>query len=73
MGCCAGRFGRTEAVCVLRSYLRQRSLLIEEASRTIHHMQKALEHMNLKLTEVVSDIDRAHRDGDHSRHPCWRA
>ena len=51
-----GAFRPPEAVCVLRSSLRQRSLLIEEASRTVQHMQKALEHMNLKLTAVVSDI-----------------
>jgi transposase len=55
-GLLRGAFRPAEAVCVLRSYLRQRSLLIEEAARTIQHMQKALEQMNLKLTEVVSDI-----------------
>jgi transposase len=43
-----------DAVCVLRSYLRHRSLLVAMASRAVHHMQKALEQMNLKLTEVVS-------------------
>jgi transposase len=31
-------------------------MLIEMASRAVQHMQKALEQMNLKLTEVVSDI-----------------
>jgi len=41
---------------VLRSYLRQRSMLVAMASRAVQHMQKALEQMNLKLTEVVSDI-----------------
>jgi transposase len=55
-GLLRGAFRPTEAVCVLRSYLRQRHLLIEEASRTIQHMQKALEHMHRKLTEVVSDV-----------------
>src|SRR5262249_26578236 len=38
------------------SYLRQRSMLVAMASRAVQHMQKALEQMNLKLTEVVSDI-----------------
>jgi transposase len=42
---------------VLRSYLRQRSMLVAMASRAVQHMQKALEQMNLKLTEVVSDIN----------------
>ena len=51
-----GAFRPEDQVCVLRSYLRQRSMLIAMASRTVQHMQKALEQMNLKLTEVVSDI-----------------
>jgi len=38
------------------SYLRQRSIRVAMASRAVQHMQKALEQMNLKLTEVVSDI-----------------
>ena len=51
-----GAFRPTDEVCVLRSYLRQRSMLVTMASRAVQHMQKALEQMNLKLTEVVSDI-----------------
>jgi transposase len=43
-------------VVVLRSYLRQRQMLIQYAGQHIQHMQKALEQMNVKLTEVVSDI-----------------
>ena len=31
-------------------------MLVEMASRAVQHMQKALEQMNLKLTEVVNDI-----------------
>jgi transposase len=42
---------------VLRSSLRQRSMLVAMASRAVQHMQKALEQMHLKLTEVVSDIN----------------
>ena len=41
---------------VLRAYLRQRDMLVTGASQHIQHMQKALEQMNVKLTEVVSDI-----------------
>src|SRR5207249_3852278 len=40
----------------LRSYQRQREMLIRYAASHILHMQKALEQMNVKLTEVVSDI-----------------
>jgi transposase len=46
-------------VVVLRSYLRQRQILIRYAGQHMQHMQhmqKALEQMNVKLTEVVSDI-----------------
>jgi transposase len=32
-------------------------MLVAMASRAVQHMQKALEQMNLKLTEVVSDIN----------------
>lgn len=50
-----GAFRPEDEVCVLRSYLRQRRMLVAMASRSVQHMQKALEQMNLKLTEVVSD------------------
>ena len=49
-------FRPADQVCVLRSYLRQRSMLVAYASHHIQHMQKALEQMNLKLAHVVSDI-----------------
>ena len=55
-GLLRGAFRPADEVCVLRSYLRQRSMLVTMASRAVQHMQKALEQMNLKLTEVVSDI-----------------
>ncbi len=43
-------------ICELRSYLRQRSMLISYASHHIQHMQKALEQMNVKLGQVIDDI-----------------
>jgi transposase len=43
-------------IATLRSYVRQRDRWVADASRAIQHMQQALELMNLKLTEVVSDI-----------------
>ena len=55
-GLLAGAFRPADQVCVLRAYLRQRRMLITYASQHIQHMQKALEQMNLKLPEVVSDI-----------------
>jgi hypothetical protein len=55
-GLLRGAFRPVDQVCVLRSYLRQRSMLVAYASHHIQHMQKALEQMNLKLAHVVSDI-----------------
>jgi transposase len=55
-GLLTGAFRPEDQVVVLRSYLRQRQMLITYASQHIQHMQKALEQMNVKLTEVVSDI-----------------
>jgi transposase len=55
-GLLCGAFRPDEQVCVLRAYLRQRQMLISCAAEHIQHMQKALQQMNLKLTQVVSDI-----------------
>jgi transposase len=56
VGLLAAAFRPDEQTCRLRAYLRQRAGLIRSASRHVQHMQKALEQMNLKLTEVLSDI-----------------
>lgn len=55
-GLLSGAFRPEEQVCVLRSYLRQRSMLVQHASQHIQHMQKALTQMNVKLQQVVGDI-----------------
>lgn len=55
-GLLAGAFRPAEDIRQLRSYLRQRSMLVEYAARHIQHMQKALTQMNLKLQHVVNDI-----------------
>jgi transposase len=59
VGLLAAAFRPDEKTCQLRVYLRQRANLIRQASRHVQHMQKALEQMNLKLTEVLSDITGA--------------
>jgi transposase len=51
-----GTFRPEDEVCVWRRSLRQRSMRVAMASRAVQHMQKALEQLNLKLTEVVSEI-----------------
>ena len=56
VGLLAAAFRPDEQTCRLRAYLRQRASLVRSASRHVQHMQKALEQMNLKLTEVLSDV-----------------
>jgi transposase len=59
VGLLAPAFRPNEQTCQLRAYLRQRATLIRSASQHVQHMQKALEQMNLKLTEILSDITGA--------------
>jgi transposase len=49
-------FRPDDAICVLRSYWRQRADLIQCASRHVLHMQKALTQMNVSLHLAISDI-----------------
>ena len=55
-GLLAAAFRPPEAICVLRSYLRQRAMLVTYAGQHIQHIQKALTQMNIKLQHVVSDV-----------------
>ena len=55
-GLLSGAFRPKEQVTGLRSYVRQRNMLIENAARHIQHMQKALTQMNIQLSNVLSDI-----------------
>jgi transposase len=56
VGLLAAAFRPDEQTCRPRAYLRQRASLVRQGSRHVQHMQKALEQMNLKLTEVLSDV-----------------
>ena len=55
-GLLAASFRPEDQVVVLRGYLRQRQMLIRYAGQHVQHLQKALEQMNVKLAEVVSDV-----------------
>jgi len=55
-GLLSGAFRPPDAVCALRAYVRQRSMLVESAARHVQHMQKALAQMNVKLEKVLSDV-----------------
>jgi len=49
-------FRPADSILALRGYHRQRQLPIRSAASHTQHRQRALEQMNVKLTEVVSDI-----------------
>jgi len=55
-GLLRGAFRPAEQVCTLRTYVRQRAMLVRSSSSYIQRMQKALAQMNLQLHNVVADI-----------------
>lgn len=58
-GLLTSAFRPDDETCVLRAYMRQRDGLVVQAGQHIQHMQKALELMNVRLTEVLSDVTGA--------------
>jgi transposase len=56
VGLLRASFRPAAAIVPLRSYLRQRATLVEEAATRIQRMQKALTEMNLKLHTVLTDL-----------------
>ncbi len=55
-GLLAPSFRPPEDICQLRSLLRHRDHLIRMTVKHIQHMQKSLDHMNLHLHHVMSDV-----------------
>lgn len=49
-------FRPPEQICAIRALVRQREMLVQYRAAHIQHMQKALDLMNLRLTNVLSDI-----------------
>ena len=58
-GLLSGAFRPEDQEVVLRSYMRQRAMLVGYASKHIQHMQKALTQMNVLVHHAVSDITGA--------------
>jgi transposase len=52
-------FRPDEQTCVLRSLVRHREMLLRYRASHIQHIQKALQQMNVKLTNVLSDVTGA--------------
>jgi transposase len=55
-GLLTASFRPADEIVVWRGFQRQRDMLVRYAAQHVQHLQKALEEMNVKLTEVVSDI-----------------
>ncbi|MEM9152840.1 MAG: IS110 family transposase [Cyanobacteria bacterium P01_F01_bin.3] len=55
-GLLAASFRPKDEICALRSYIRHRERLTQNASTHIQRMQKALTEMNLHLKRVLSDV-----------------
>ena len=55
-GLLTASFRPADEVVRWRGFQRQREMLIRYAARHVQHLQKVLEEMNVKLTEVVSDV-----------------
>jgi transposase len=56
VGLLHGSFRPEGEIVALRAYLRHRATLIEYRAAHIQHMQKALQQMNVQLTQAISDI-----------------
>jgi transposase len=55
-GLLSASFRPAADICAIRSYVRQRAMLIAYRAAHIQHMQKALPQMNGQLMQVLSDI-----------------
>lgn len=56
LGLLSASFRPDAEMCALRAYLRHRSQLLEHRAPHLLHMQKALQHMNIQLSQVLDDI-----------------
>jgi transposase len=55
-GLLRGSFRPRDAICRLRALQRQRANLVESRSRFVQWMQKALDHMNVRVHRAVTDL-----------------
>jgi transposase len=56
-GLLAGSFRPKEAVCMLRTLVRDKGNLVAEASDWLRRMQKSLDQMNVRVHRAVADLD----------------
>lgn len=56
-GLLKGSFRPEEAVCMLRTLVRDKANLVAESGDWVRRMQKSLDQMNVRVHRAVSDID----------------
>ncbi len=56
-GLLRGCFRPAEAICMLRTLLRDKSNLVAERGDWVRRMQKSLDQMNVRVHRAVSDVD----------------
>ena len=56
VGFLRGSFRPPDEVCAVRALLRHRDSLVKTASRSVLHMQKAYDQMNVHLHHAISDL-----------------
>jgi transposase len=56
-GLLRGAFRPPDAVCLLRTLVRDRATLVAERADWLRRMQKALDQMNVRVHRAVSDLD----------------
>ena len=74
-GLLRGSFRPPEAICMLRTLVRDKGTLVAESGDWVRRMQKSLDQMNVRVHRAVSDIDgvtgmailRAIADGERRR------
>ena len=59
LGVLMGSFRPKEAVCMLRTLVRDKGNLVAESCDWLRRMQKSLDQMNVRVHRAVSDIDGA--------------
>jgi transposase len=56
-GLLRGSFRPQEAICMLRTLVRDKATLVAESGDWVRRMQKSLDQMNVRVHRAVSDID----------------
>lgn len=56
-GLLRGSFRPAEAICMLRTLVRDKATLVAESGDWMRRMQKSLDQMNVRVHRAVSDID----------------